>query len=209
MRMDSSPLASFHNPLFGLVELVADPFRQLRDHLAEMIDDGVEQFDRAAIERAGGDRAADIFDGTQRRAPHGHQQPLGHAEAQAAQLLGRMVEFELQIGNDADDFAAIDLEALMVLVTEQDVARDLGQRRMAFDPLAAAGVGVRQVDPEPAVARCDGGVDRVGRQAVRPCRRRRSDRPTRCRPRDVLSAGGASGRFIGHTPQARVRAYKG
>ena len=61
------------HPLLGLIEFAADALRQLRDDIAEMIDDGIEQFHRCAIERACNDRAAHILNRAQRRAPHRHQ----------------------------------------------------------------------------------------------------------------------------------------
>ena len=79
-------------------------------------------------------------------------------------MFGRVVEFELQVGNDADDLAAIHLQPLMFFVIEQDFAHDFGERRAMLHPGAAAGVGARQMDPEPAVARGDGCVHRVGGQ---------------------------------------------
>ena len=99
------------DPLLDQIEIVADPFGELADHMGEVIDNGVDDLDRCGVERAGRDRAADILHRAQRDAPHGDQQPVGHGEAQPGQVLGRIVEFKMQFGNDADDLPAIDFDA--------------------------------------------------------------------------------------------------
>ncbi len=36
-----------------------------------------------------------------------------------------MIEFELQIGNDADDLAAVNFEALMLLIAQEEISRTI------------------------------------------------------------------------------------
>ena len=139
------------DPLLDQIEIVTDPFGKLADHMRELIDNGVDDFDRCGVERAGRNRAADILHRAQRDAPHRDQKPVGHREAQPGQILGRIVEFELQFGDDADDLAAIDLDALMIFVAQHDLARDFAQRRMLLDPDAAASVSARQMNPDEAL----------------------------------------------------------
>ena len=74
----------------------------------------------------------------------------------------------MQLGNDADDLAAEDFDALMLLVIEQDFARDFAERGMLFHPMAAANVGAREVNPDKALRVVEGGIDRLGRQRTRP-----------------------------------------
>ena len=62
-------------------------------------------------------------------------------------------------------------QPLMFFVVEQDFAHDFGQRRVMLDPGAAAGVGAREMDPEPAVANGDGCIYRVSSQRFQLCRR--------------------------------------
>jgi hypothetical protein len=69
----------------------------------------------------------------------------------------------LKVGNDADDLAAIDFEALVVLVAEKDFADDLAQGRVVLDPATATVVGTGEMDPEPAIMGRDGAIDLFGR----------------------------------------------
>ena len=70
----------------------------------------------------------------------------------------------MQLRYDADDLAAIDLYALMVLVAQHDLARDLAQRRVQLDPVAAADVGARQMNPDEALRAAERGLDLIGQQ---------------------------------------------
>ncbi len=97
--------------------------------------------------------------GAERHAAHRHQQAVGHAEAQPAQFFGGIVEFELKVGNDADDLAAIDFKPLVLLIAEEDFADDLAEGGVVLDPAPATVVGAGEMDPEPAIAGGNGAID--------------------------------------------------
>jgi hypothetical protein len=50
----------------------------------------------------------------------------------------------------------------MILVAQHDLAGDVAQRRVQFDPLAAADVGARQMNPDEALRAAERGLDLIG-----------------------------------------------
>ena len=88
----------------------------------------------------------------QRPLPRGDQHALGHHEAQPHEFFAASAQFLMQVGQHADDLAAENIEPQVSVGAAEHFARQFGDRRVLRDPVAAAHVGQREMDPDPAGA---------------------------------------------------------
>jgi hypothetical protein len=95
------------------------------------------------------------------------QESLPHDEPQPAEFHRRFGEFAAQVGQHAGKLVVSEIGTHMLVRSEQDLAGSRGDRRVPLDPHAAAGIGEGRVNPHPAAARRERGVDLGSRDELR------------------------------------------
>ena len=93
------------------------------------------------------------------------------------EVVALLQEFLMQVRQHGGDLVAEDIEPDVLVGIEQGFARDVGERRLAGEPVMAAAVGQVEMQPQPAALigqlRIEIGDVDLGRRS----RRRQSDRP--------------------------------
>jgi hypothetical protein len=129
----------------GVGDLVDDLFQKRCDGFDAM----------AALEHA-----PRRVDGAQRLVTAADQQPLGHRKAQKSSFLGGGIDVPHEIGKHAVDAIVDGMELLIIVVREQEMARE--RRNIAIiHPLPGARIGQIEVQPQsPVMAEFDRCIDR-------------------------------------------------
>jgi len=154
------PRLAGEDPFFDVVDLGADLVGHAVHGVRNLIDNLLQKRCNGFDAMAALEHATRRIDGTQRLVTAADQQPLGHREAKKPGFLGGRVDVADEVGKDAVDAMIDGMELLIIVVREQEMARE--RRNIAIaHPLPGARIGQIEVQPQsPVMAEFDRHVDR-------------------------------------------------